>query len=73
MDLYALEKIAYEKIAEDRKAAAHDRLAVQADQARRTARQAARSPFVAILRTLGSVFGFRRPALESTVSAGHAQ
>jgi hypothetical protein len=57
------EMVAYEKIAQARRAAAHDRLALTAESGLRDTRQAAGSPVAGLLRSLASAFGLRRPAL----------
>src|ERR1700738_1045433 len=47
----------YEKIAEARRVAAHDRLVLPADKARREAQQAARSPFARLVWMLATYSG----------------
>jgi hypothetical protein len=60
------EMIAHEKIAEARRAAAHDRLALTAESGIRDAlQQAAGSPVAGLLRSLANAFGRSRPALLS--------
>ena len=63
MNFHALRMIADEKIAEDRKWAARCRLIVEADRARREARQYAASPLAGLLRTLAAALGVSRPML----------
>jgi hypothetical protein len=69
---YFLTVRTYEKIAEARAEAAHDRLVLAAENARRKS-QFAWSPVAVLFRSLASVFGHGRPALEGPVPAGHAR
>lgn len=64
MDPYSLKAIGDRKIAEDREWAARYRLAVEADRARREARQPVGSPLTGLLRTFASVLGSFRRALQ---------
>jgi hypothetical protein len=70
---YSVEIAASRKIAEARRAAAYDRLAVVAAQARHDAGPGARSWLAGLFRALANVFGRGRSALETTVPAGHAR
>jgi hypothetical protein len=67
------EMVAYEKIAQARRAAAHDRLALTAVSGRRDVRQAAVSPVAGLLRSLASAFGRGRSAQETMVPARHTR
>jgi len=64
--------IAYEKIAQARRAAAHDKLALTAESGVRDVRQAAGSPVAGLLLSLASAFGRGRRAQETMVP-GHAR
>jgi hypothetical protein len=74
-NLYFVTMIACEKIAEARKAAAHDRLVLIADDARRENHQAAGSQRTGagLLRSLAAPFRHGRPVLKTTVAARRAQ
>jgi hypothetical protein len=70
--VYYPERAAYEKIAEDRVAAARDRLAViaeKADRARWEARQTPGAPLARLLRTLAGTFRYGGQALDGAVRA----
>ena len=75
MDPYSLKLIGDCKIAEDRRWAAHYRLAVEADRTRRQTRLPVRSPLATLLRTLANVLGFsrRRPVLPAMIQEPRAQ
>ena len=69
---YFLTMIAHEKIAEARRTAAHDRLVLIADNARRKNQQVAGSRRARLLRRLTAPFRHGRPVLETTVAARRA-
>jgi hypothetical protein len=59
------EMVANEKIAEARRGAIRDRLALTAENGRRDVGRAAGSPVAGLLRSLANAFGRGRPALLS--------
>jgi hypothetical protein len=69
MNSHVLRMIADQKIAEDRKWAARCRLIVEADRARREARQPAGSPLAGLLQRLAGAVRFRRPVLTTSARA----
>ena len=69
MNFHALRMIADQKMAEDRKWAARCRLIVEADRARREARQPAGSPLARLLRSLASAAWFRGPVQPARLAA----
>ena len=69
MNFHALRMMADQKIAEDRKWAARCRLIVEADRARREARQPAGSPLARLLRYLASAARFRGPMQPARLAA----
>ena len=74
MDPYSLKLIGDWKIAEDREWAAHYRLAVEADRARRQTRLATVSRLATLLRTLANALWFsRRPVLRAIIQAPRAR
>lgn len=70
---YFLEKMADEKIVDARRAAAHDRLALTAGDARREIGRAAPSSLAGLVRALANVLRRGRRVLQSTVPANHVQ
>lgn len=64
---YFLELMAHEKIAEAIREAAHDRLALTAENANRGVRQGLRMRFVRLFRRLANGFAFiRAPSVEQS-------